>query len=56
MYCVLNSHNVANDTESYLRLLPFNVTSNSNAGCFKKSFTMLLQMLLCDECYEKVHI
>jgi hypothetical protein len=31
------------------------VTSNGNAGCFKKSFTMVFKMLLCGECYENVY-
>jgi hypothetical protein len=26
-----------------------------NAGCFKKSFTMVFQMLLCGECCEKAY-
>jgi hypothetical protein len=48
MYGILNCHNVANHTEFYL-------TSSGNAGCLKNSFTMVLQMLLCIECYENVY-
>jgi hypothetical protein len=48
-----NCHNVAKH-----RVLPgwlrFNATSTGNAGCFKKCFTMVFQMLLCGECYENV--
>jgi hypothetical protein len=33
----------------------FNVTSPGNAVCFKKRFTMVLQMLLCGECCENVY-
>jgi hypothetical protein len=46
MYSVLNRHNVAQR---------FNVTSTGNAGCLKNNFTMVFQMLLCDECYENVY-
>jgi hypothetical protein len=56
MYSVLNCHNVARHTEFYLGLLRFNVTSTANAGCFRKSFTMVLQTLLCGECYQNVYI
>jgi hypothetical protein len=45
MYSVLNFHNVAQHTGGYLGYLRFNVTFSGNAGCFKKSFTMGLQML-----------
>jgi hypothetical protein len=31
------------------------VTSSGNVECFKKSFTMVFQMLLCGECYENVY-
>jgi hypothetical protein len=31
------------------------VTSTGNAGHFKKNITMVFQMLLCGECYEKVY-
>jgi hypothetical protein len=41
MCSVLNWHNVAKYTESYLGQLRFYVTANGNAGCFKKSFTIL---------------
>jgi hypothetical protein len=44
IYNVLNCHNVAKHTEFYLWELQFNVTSNGNAGYYKKSFTF--QMLL----------
>jgi hypothetical protein len=54
MYSVLNCHNVARHTEFYLGLLRFNVTSTGNAGCFKRSFTLVFQMLLCGEYYENV--
>jgi hypothetical protein len=26
-----------------------------NIGCFKKRFTMVFEMLLCDGCYENVY-
>jgi hypothetical protein len=55
MYSVLNGYNVAKHTEFYLEHLRFNVTSPGNARCFKKSFTTVLQMLLCGECYENVY-
>jgi hypothetical protein len=47
MYSVLNCHNAAKYTDFYLGYLRFNVTSIGNAECFKKSFTMVFQMLLC---------
>jgi hypothetical protein len=31
------------------------VTANLNAGCFKKGFPVVFQMLLCGECYENVY-
>jgi hypothetical protein len=55
MYSVLNYHNVAKDSEFYLGQLRVNVTSTGNAGCFKKSFTMVFQTLLCGEFYEDVY-
>jgi hypothetical protein len=55
MYSVLNYHNVAKYIEFYLGYIRFNATSTSNAGCFKNSFTMAFQMLLCGECYESVY-
>jgi hypothetical protein len=55
MCSVLNCHNVAKHIEFYLRLFQFNVTSTGNAGRFKKSFTIVFQMLLCGECYENVY-
>jgi hypothetical protein len=41
MNSVLNCHKVAKHTEFRLGYLQFNVTSNGNAECFKKSFTNL---------------
>jgi hypothetical protein len=38
-----------------MRQLRFNVTSIGNAACFKKSFTMVFQMLLCGERYESAY-
>jgi hypothetical protein len=55
MYRILTCHNVAKYSEFYLGQVRSNVTSTADAGCFKKSFTMVLQMLLCGECYEKVY-
>jgi hypothetical protein len=55
MCSALNYHNVANYTNFYLGLLRFNVTSTGNAGCLKKRFTMIFQMLLCGECFENVY-
>jgi hypothetical protein len=55
MYSVLNSHNVEEHIEFYLGLLRFNVTFTGNAGCLKRSFTMVFQMLLCEGCYENVY-
>jgi hypothetical protein len=55
MYSVLNYHNIARHTEFYLGYLRFNVASTGNAGCFKKIFTMVFQMLLCGECHENVY-
>jgi hypothetical protein len=54
MYSVLNCHNVAKSTEFYLGQLRFNAISTGKCMVFKKkSFTMLFQMLLCGECYQK---
>jgi hypothetical protein len=50
MYGVLKCYNVAKDTQRYLGLLRLDVTSNGSEKCYKKSFTMIFQMLLCDEC------
>jgi hypothetical protein len=55
MYSVLNCHNVAKHTKFYMKYLRFNATFTSNAGCFKKSFTVVFQMFLCGECYENVY-
>jgi hypothetical protein len=52
MSSVLNCYNGTKHTEFYLGQLLFNATSTSNAGRFKKSFTMEFQMLLCGESYE----
>jgi hypothetical protein len=52
---VLNCHNVAKHTEFYLGYLRFIVTFTGNAGCFKRSFTMVFKILLCGECYENVY-
>jgi hypothetical protein len=35
-------------------MLCYDVAYN-NAGSFKDIFTMVFQMLLCDECYENVY-
>jgi hypothetical protein len=56
MYSISNCHNVAKYIEFYLGYLRFIVTSTANAGCIKKSVTMILQMLLCGECYENAYI
>jgi hypothetical protein len=53
MYSVLNCHNVAKQTEFYLGKLQLIVTFTGNVGCFKKRFTVVFQMLLCGEYYEK---
>jgi hypothetical protein len=55
MYCVLNCHKVAKHTEFYMGYLQLNVTFTDNAGCSKKGFTMVYQILLRGQCYEKVH-
>jgi hypothetical protein len=49
-------HNVAKYIKFYLGELRFNVTSTGNAGCFKKSFTLVFQMLLCGECCETLEL
>jgi hypothetical protein len=41
MYSVFNCHIVVNHTKLCTGYLRFNVTSNGNAGFFKKSFTTL---------------
>jgi hypothetical protein len=53
MYSVLICHNVTKYTEFYQRYR-FNVIYTYNTRCLKKSITMVLQMLLCGECYENV--
>jgi hypothetical protein len=50
-----NCHNVGKRTEFILEWLRFNLTSTSTAGCLKKPFTVVFQMLLCGECYENVY-
>jgi hypothetical protein len=35
--------------------LPPRLHRRNNKGCFKKSFTLMFQMLLCGECYENVY-
>jgi hypothetical protein len=55
IYTVLSCRNVAEHTEFYLEQLRFNVTSTGTAGCFRKSFTTVFQMLLCGERYENVY-
>jgi hypothetical protein len=55
MCSVLDCDNVAKHTEFYLGWLRFNVTSNGNEGCFKKSCTVIFKMLLCGECYGNVY-
>jgi hypothetical protein len=47
MYSVQNCHNVEKYSKFNVEQLRFNVTLNGNAGCFKKSFAMVFQMLLC---------
>jgi hypothetical protein len=42
MYSYVNRRNAANDSEFYLRVLRFNVTSTGNAGCIKMKLTMVL--------------
>jgi hypothetical protein len=37
-------------------IVGLNMTSTGNARRFKKSFTMVFQMLLCGECYKNVYI
>jgi hypothetical protein len=54
MYSVLNCHNEAKHTDFYSGYFLFNMTFNGNAGCFKKSFAMVFQMLLCVEFSFKV--
>jgi hypothetical protein len=51
---VLTCDNEAIYTQFYLGKLRFNLTSNGNAGSFKKSSKLVLQMLLCGDCYENV--
>jgi hypothetical protein len=51
VYSVLNCHNVAKHTEFCLTF----IGNAGNAGCFKKSFTSVFQMLLCGECYGNVY-
>jgi hypothetical protein len=36
-------------------IVSFNVTSTGNSGCFRKSFAMVFQMLLCGESFENVY-
>jgi hypothetical protein len=55
MYSVLNCNNVTKHTEFFMGQLRLNVTSTGNAGCFEKSFTVVLQMLLRGECYENTY-
>jgi hypothetical protein len=47
MHSVLNCHNVAKHTSF--------TWDSYGSMCFKKSFTMVLQMLLHGECYENVY-
>jgi hypothetical protein len=55
MYSILNCDDVARYTEFYVGYLRFNVTSLAMQSVFKKSFTMMYQMLLCVECYINVY-
>jgi hypothetical protein len=55
MCSVLNFHNVANHAEFYLGYLRFNMTSTGNAACFKKSSTVLIQLLMWGYCYTNVY-
>jgi hypothetical protein len=55
MYNVFYCHYVAKHNEFYLGWLRLDATSNGNIGYFKKSFTIVFQMLLCGECYENVY-
>jgi hypothetical protein len=56
MYSGLNSHNVAKHAEYYLGYLRFSVTSNGNAECFEKSFTMVFQMLVSRVLRKRLHL
>jgi hypothetical protein len=47
MYSVLNCFNVARDTE-FCWVSYNSVTSSDKAWCFKNSFTLAFQMLLCE--------
>jgi hypothetical protein len=49
IHCFELSH-IAKHTEFYLGQLRFNVTFAGNTRCFKKSFAIVFQMLLCGEC------
>jgi hypothetical protein len=42
-----------NEAASYLCT---SMATSEIQGCLKKSFEMVIQMLLCGECYEKVYI
>jgi hypothetical protein len=55
MHSVLSCHYVLKDTEFYLGYLRFKLTFTGNAGCYRKSFTMVFQMLLCGERFENVY-
>jgi hypothetical protein len=46
MHSILKCHEVAKHTGVYLVQLWFNATSIDNVGCFKKSFTIVFQILL----------
>jgi hypothetical protein len=54
-FSILNYHNVDKYSKFYLGYLWFNVTFTDNAWCFRKSFTMVLQILMRGESYENVY-
>jgi hypothetical protein len=55
MHSILKYRNIAKHAKFCLGYLWFNVTSPGNARCFKSSFSMVFQMLLCGECYENIY-
>jgi hypothetical protein len=50
MYSVFNCHSVATYTTVLAGIVKVQYDFTGNAGCFKKNFTMVFQMLLCGEC------
>jgi hypothetical protein len=55
VYSILNCHNVAKHVKFYMWQLWFIVASTGSVERFKKSFTILFQILLCGEYYENVY-